>query len=94
MKKVILLTLVLSSFAFTNAQDSKWTIQGDSGFEFISMDGFSGGAIDLTALYSLSDKLQVGASLGLNFGTLTVHQFQLLQDTFWMTPGLHLQKLG
>lgn len=68
MKKIILLSIFISSFAFTNAQDSNWTIQGDSGFSFISMDGFSGGTLDVTALYSLSDKLQVGASLGLNFG--------------------------
>jgi len=68
MKKIIILTIMLSSFAFTNAQDSNWTIGGDSNFSYISMDGFSGGSLDLTALYSLSEKLQVGATLGLNFG--------------------------
>ncbi len=68
MKKIFLIILMLLSFAFTNAQDSNWTIQGDSSFSYISMDGFSGGTLDVTALYSLSENLQVGAAVGLNLG--------------------------
>jgi len=73
MKKLLLFPVILLMCLTINAQDSgdyKWTVQGDSNFAFVSGDGYSGGSVNATALYSFTDALQAGARLGLGFGDL------------------------
>jgi len=71
MKKFLLITIFLMACLNVNAQDAsdfKWTVQGDSNFNYVSADGYSGGTVNAMAVYSFTDKLQAGARLGLGFG--------------------------
>ncbi|MDA9873619.1 hypothetical protein N9C25_05280 [Saprospiraceae bacterium] len=70
MKNYLLIPFFLLACLTINAQDYKWTVQGDSDLSFTSGDGYSGGEINVMALYSFTEKLQAGASLGLGFGDL------------------------
>jgi hypothetical protein len=71
MKKLIFtVSLVFCSF-FAFGQDSadyKFTVGGDAAGLFVSGDGFSGGGVNVMGLYSITEKIQAGASLGLGFG--------------------------
>ena len=73
MKNLILsISFVFFSF-IVSAQDSadyKFTIMGDAGAFFVSGDGYSGGALDVMGFYSITEKIQAGASLGFGFGDL------------------------
>ena len=73
MKNLILsISFVFFSF-IASAQDSadyKFTIMGDAGAFFVSGDGYSGGALDVMGFYSITEKIQAGASLGFGFGDL------------------------
>lgn len=70
--KLLFTSLLLLCFCFSTAQDSdyKWTVQGGSSFNYMSSDGADGGMLGVMALYDFSDKLQVGAELGLGFGDM------------------------
>ena len=60
------------SCVFVTAQDAeyKYVVGGSSQFGYTSSDAVSGGSVNVTALYIISDKLQAGANLGLGFGDL------------------------
>jgi hypothetical protein len=73
MKNLILsISFVFFSFnAFAqDSADYKFTIMGDAGAFFVSGDGYSGGALDVMGFYSITEKIQAGASLGFGFGDL------------------------
>ena len=72
MKNLILSIMSVLSCVFVTAQDAeyKYTIQGDSSFGYESSDAQSGGTVDVTGLYHVSDKLQAGAAIALGFGDL------------------------
>ena len=73
MKNLFLsITFIFISF-IASAQDSadyKFTIMGDAGAFFVSGDGYSGGALDVMGFYSITEKIQAGAGLGIGFGDL------------------------
>ena len=68
MKKFLIIPAFLLMCLTTNAQDYNWTVGGSSNLSFLSADDVSGGMVNVIALYSMTDKLQVGAGLGLGFG--------------------------
>ena len=68
MKKFLIIPAFLLMCLTTNAQDYNWTVGGSSNVSFLESGDSSGGMVNVTALYSVTDKLQVGAGLGLGFG--------------------------
>jgi len=68
MKKYLIIPAFLLMCLTTNAQDYNWTVGGSSNLSAIGADQEAGGMFNVSALYSMTDKLQVGAALGLGFG--------------------------
>tara|TARA_B100001093_G_scaffold417131_1_gene408005 strand:- start:211 stop:639 length:429 start_codon:yes stop_codon:yes gene_type:complete len=70
MKKLLLFILAcsVSLASFSQDTDYKWLVSADTGASYLSSDAVDVGNITVGALYSVTDDLMLGGSLGLNFG--------------------------
>ena len=71
MKNLILSIMFVLSCVFVTAQDAeyKYVVEVVPNLD-TPFYAVSGGSVNVTALYIISDKLQAGANLGLGFGDL------------------------
>ena len=72
MKKLLLFILAcsISLAGFSQDNDYKWLVGANTGAEYASTDGASGGNITMNALYSVTDDLMLGGAISFNFGDL------------------------